>query len=349
MKYYFIIPLLLINCVCYTRVIADKPVWPAEVFEVFYLSDADQTRQPAMVYAPSNQKNKRPLLVALHTWSSNYKTPAGMTYAEWCMQNDWYMIYPNFRGPNNTPEAMGSEYVVKDIVSAVDYMKEKYAIDANRIYLTGGSGGGYASLLMAGRTPGIWAAVSAWCPITDVQQWWHEKSIDSTKNVKYAKMIEMALGGKPVSGSKEAEECIKRSPVTCLHRAKNVKLDINHGVWDGRRGSVPFTHSLKAFNIVCEEKDRLSEKHMNQFYQNAGKPDDLISDSLGDPLYGKKEPVFRRISNNVRITIFDGGHNHIKEAGLNWLAKQRKNSPVVWKIENPKSLKTEKKNAAINQ
>ena len=30
------------------------------------------------------------------------------------------MVYPNFRGPNNRPEACGSDFAVQDIEDAVD-------------------------------------------------------------------------------------------------------------------------------------------------------------------------------------------------------------------------------------
>ncbi|MCH2206397.1 MAG: S9 family peptidase [Lentisphaerales bacterium] len=42
---------------------------------------------------------------------------------------------------------MGSEYVVADIISIVEYMKKNYNVDEKRIYLIGCSGGGYASFL----------------------------------------------------------------------------------------------------------------------------------------------------------------------------------------------------------
>ena len=81
---------------------------------------------------------------------------------------------PNFRGRNRRPEATGSELAVEDIVSAVDYGKRTTRIDENRIYLVGTSGGGYSCLLMAGRHPRLWAGVSAWVPIYDLEAWYYE-------------------------------------------------------------------------------------------------------------------------------------------------------------------------------
>src|SRR5690242_5295759 len=106
--------------------------WPLEVKEISYLSTADNTAQPALFYAPVTNK-PQPLLVALHTWSSNYKQPDSIPYARWCLTHKWVFIHPNFRGTNNKPEATGSELVIQDIVSAVEYAKQNARVDTSRI------------------------------------------------------------------------------------------------------------------------------------------------------------------------------------------------------------------------
>lgn len=311
--------------------------WPEEVCEIQYTTEADNSRQPALFYAPKTDGQK-PLLVALHTWSGTYLQPEA-AYAQWCIQNGWCFIRPNFRGPNCTPEALGSELVVQDIVSAVQYAKTTCAIDTNRIYLIGVSGGGHAALLMAGRRPDIWAGVSAWCGISDIRQWWAEKTVTG-----YARNIEKACGEQPDTNPKSAEECLKRSPLTYLNNAGSVNLDINAGVRDGRSGSVPFTHSLNAFNAVAQAKDSIAVSDIAQFYKEMKAPPHL-EQNVTDPLYGTKRPLFRKISRNVRITIFDGGHEIVHPAALNWLAQQRKDSPAVWDIKMPAKFKASDKDA----
>lgn len=309
--------------------------WPEGVHEIQYLSDADNTRQLALFYAPQTDA-KTPLLVALHTWSGNYRQ-AEPDYARWCIQNGWCFIHPDFRGPNWTPQALGSELVVQDIVSAVRYVEKTCNVDTNRIYLVGVSGGGHAALLMAGRRPDIWAGVSAWCGIADVGQWWKDHSGKSG----YATNIEAACGGSPQTNPRAAEECAKRSPLTYLKNAGAVNLDINAGVKDGHAGSVPFTHSLRAFNAVALEKDKIEETDIEQFYREMKAPPCLAGEIVAatDSLYGRQKPLFRKVSQNVRVTIFDGGHEIIPLAALNWLAQQRKGSPAVWNINSPVTFK----------
>lgn len=141
-------------------------------------------------------------------------------------------------------------------------------------------------------------------------------------------------GGRPDQSSKVVSEFIKRSPSTYLDGAKSINLDINHGVKDCRQCCDPFTHSLLAFNKVCLEKDKLDINFINDFYETGKVSSGVYRESI-DPLYGNRAPIFRKISQNARVTIFNGTHKIIHIAALNWPAKQRKDSQAVWKIDNP--------------
>ena len=158
--------------------------------KIEYKSKFDGTLQPAMCQ-PARGTDPRPLMVALHTWSFTYEANCDV-YSQVAEQYNWHMIFPHFRGPNWTPEACGSDLVVSDLEDAVAYMKANYQVDPSKIYLVGGSGGGHCSLLMAGRRPDLWTAVSAWCPISDIALW-HKQCLNHVK--VYAGHIEKACGG----------------------------------------------------------------------------------------------------------------------------------------------------------
>ncbi len=184
--------------------------WQRQIEEVTYVSSGDGSAQPALCYMPRGSKPV-PLLVGLHTWSGNYTQARGALYAQWCIDRGWAFIHPNFRGPNNNPDATGSELVVQDIISAVNYAKTRRRIDESRIYLVGCSGGGYAALLMAGRVPDIWAGVSAWGPISDLNAWYqHCKN----NNLGYADQIVASCGGVPDSSPEVDSQHPKRSAIT---------------------------------------------------------------------------------------------------------------------------------------
>jgi pimeloyl-ACP methyl ester carboxylesterase len=309
---------------------AQKPAlkgWQPEIQEIRILSSLDKTEQPSLTWSPSGNE-PRPLLVGLHTWSGDYKQASnGHSYAQWCMDQGWHFVYPNFRGPNNTPAALGSPLAVQDIVDAVEHLKKTHAVDTSRIYLIGVSGGGHMALQMAGKHPEIWAGVSAWCGISDISAW-HQEHLKQGVPDNYARHIEAALGGPPTGAlQKDAQD---RSPLTHLARAKDVPLDINHGIHDGRIGSVPFRHSLLAFNQVADIP--LNREQILSYYETQQLPAGW-SVAAADPLYGDKPVLFRQTSGNARVTLFEGGHEILYTPALNWLAQQKKGQKAIWDIE----------------
>ena len=278
----------------------------SEAKAIQYTSSAGQSQQPAMFYAPAS-KAPVPLIVALHSWSGNYKQKYHKAIEKWCIQHGWAYIHPDFRGPNNRPEATGSELVVADIVSAVEYAKQTSNIDSSAIYLVGTSGGGYTALLMAGHHPEIWAGVSAWVPISDLATW-HAQG-------KHVEALEQSCGGAPGDNPAVDAEYVKRSPLTYLKNAKGTTLHINAGVKDR---IVPIGHSLLAFNEVAAAEDQISKEDIRFFVEKRKVPTKLQT-NLADSSYGKKQPLFRRESGNATVTIFDGGHELVATAASAWI------------------------------
>ena len=297
--------------------------YPSEVHRITYRSSADNTDQPALFFCPEDESQSVPLLVALHSWSGGFeqKSPIQIALAQWCGQMGWAFIHPHFRGPNWQPDALGSDLVVGDIISAVDFAKSQTKIDPDRIYCVGVSGGGHASMLMAARAPGLWAAVSAWCGISDIRVW-HGQCEDS-KFDRYAKHIEKVLGGRP----DHADATRHRSPIYWIarNRSQLPTLDLWHGVNDGRTGSVPFTHSLYAWNESVAESARLSTDQIESFYSTREFPKQASQSTTSG-----REIVFQQKSGKSRVSIFDGGHEILPETALNWLAAQRRGQPPVW-------------------
>ena len=103
-------------------------------------SDRDMER--AMWFNPST-KGKKPLLVGLHTWSSTFASAGGdAVYAKWCIDQGWIFIHPDFRGPNWTPPALGSDRAVQDVVEAVAWAKTQAEVDDTRVHPNGVRRGG---------------------------------------------------------------------------------------------------------------------------------------------------------------------------------------------------------------
>lgn len=292
-------------------------------------STKDGTPQKVVYYQPDSAAKDLagptvPLLVFLHTWSGSIEqAPALSGLAK---QLGWVMIAPAFRGPNNRPEACASDLASQDIIDAVEYAKAHARIDTDRIYLVGSSGGGHMSLVMASRTPDLWAAVSAWVPISDLTAW-HAESTARKNN--YAKMIEQCCGGKP--GPATEAEYRHRSPLFHLAAAKGVLLDINTGIHDGHTGSVPVSHSLRAFNVLAAPDKQVSTEDIDFMVREQKIPASLAAETQIDP-ERQKATLFRRASGNARVTVFEGGHDSEPTAALEWLSRQRKGQPADWSL-----------------
>ena len=168
---------------------------------------------------------------------------------------------------------------------------------------------------MAGLHPEIWAGVSVWVPISDLKAW-HAQG-------EYISDLESSCGGAPGVSAEVDKEYAKRSPITYLHRAKGINLHINAGVHDGHDGPVPISHSLLAFNEVAESQDQISKEEIRYFTDEAKVPPKLQAD-LSDRSYGDKRPLYRRVSGNATVTIFEGGHEFVASATIAWIQQIHK-------------------------
>jgi dipeptidyl aminopeptidase/acylaminoacyl peptidase len=142
--------------------------------------------------APGEQE--RPLLVALHSWSGDYRQTTGIAYATRCFERRWHFLHPNFRGVNQCPAATCSDLAVTDILDAVEFARRHAHVDNHRIYLVGVSGGGMTALQVLAKAPDLWAGVSAWVPISDLTAWHAETK---ARNLYYTQQIEASCGGPP--------------------------------------------------------------------------------------------------------------------------------------------------------
>jgi len=273
-------------------------------------------------------EKRRPLVVALHTWSHDYRQDdVSAEYFDRCRARDWNCIFPDFRGANNTPAACGSEAAMRDILDAVEWAMDEFAVDPRRIFLVGASGGGHMTLQTASHYPSTWTAVSAWVPISDIARWHRETT---ERGMAYAEHVELCCGGPPGSSAAVDGEYRSRSPLIELWRAHIVPTDINAGIHDGHggtfggAGSVPVGHSVRAFNELAKAAGRttdiIPEDAIAVIEKEERIPESVTTETREDPDYGR-DIHLRRQSGLARLTLFEGGHEIIYDAAFAWFER----------------------------
>lgn len=287
------------------------------------ISPLDGERQPLLSWAPATARSKpTPLLVFLHSWSSDYQQD-NSKWLKLCAARNWIWLHPDFRGVNQSPKACGSRYARQDVLDAIAFARKRWKVDPQRIYLAGVSGGGHMALLMAGHHPEEFSAVSAWVGPTDLAEW-HRFHTTNGEAQKYAVMIEKSLGGAPGTSAGIDAEYRERSSVFHLQRVANLPVSIWAGVEDGHTGSVPIRHSLTAFNTMATAHGDplISETEMRELSTLKRLMSPLTSDLERDQTLGKSI-LLRRHSGESMITIFDGGHESYPDVAFEWLSSKR--------------------------
>lgn len=292
---------------------AGKNAWDSDFKIVAIKSPIDNHIGNAYFYA-SKSKKPQPLIVSLHTWSGNYKE---FDYiSKLALKNDINYIHPNFRGPNNTEKACCSDFVISDIDASIDYAIKKANVDISKIYVVGASGGGYATLAMLMKSKHKVAKFSAWVPISDLLAFYNESKIRKNNFVK-----EILLCTNSKNNVLNGKNAKNKSPlywITPLDKIKNSEITIYAGVNDGIQGNVPITHSINFYNKLVKDMGGINE---NCFVSFKEKAKILETRKAIDtyPNIGGREVILKKKYNNIKLVIFDGGHEILYNTAFNRL------------------------------
>jgi pimeloyl-ACP methyl ester carboxylesterase len=304
-------------------------------------STMDGEMQPVLYWAPKGARRsdspskKTPMMVFLHSWSSDYLQNNDKWYKP-TVARGWIYLHPNFRGANQTPKACGSKFARQDVLDAIDWAIKHLNVDEERLYLAGSSGGGHMSMLMSGHHPDRFSAVSAWVGISNLAEWYRFHA-RKQKPSKYARMISDSLSGPPGNSKTRDAEYKDRSPIYHIHQVGKLPVEICAGVKDGITGSVPIMHSLDAFNAILKAhgNSQIPENDIDYLWTNGRLLKPTKSDLVDDPAWSRPI-ILRRHSVKARVTIFQGGHESLPDAAFNWLERHRRKTK---KSAEPKAAK----------
>jgi dipeptidyl aminopeptidase/acylaminoacyl peptidase len=215
----------------------------------------------AMLWVPFNLKRdgSNPALVLPHGGPTGQMVDYWNTKVAALTSRGYICIAPNPRGSTgygldfqkaNFQDLGGGD--LKDEVAAVDFLKASGYVDPKKIGITGGSYGGFMTLMAIGKTPDIWAAAVEEYGIIN----WASmlKSSDPSLN-EYLK----GLLGDPETNRKVYED---DSPITYIRNEK-APLLVLQGDNDPR---VPKEEAQQVVEILKKE-GRVVDSH---YYANEG-------------------------------------------------------------------------------
>ena len=285
----------------------NKSKWPSGYTKISVRSSLDGDMQPAY-FRRSKGVGKKPLIVSLHTWSGDYAQSDKLTKI--VTELNFNYIHPNFRGPNYTEKAMGSEYVIQDIDDAITFAIQNGNVDQKQIYVVGASGGGYATLLTYCKSKFNINTFYSWVPISDIKNWYYESQ---GRGNKYAQHILDATHSD--HDNPDTTEMKKRSPMYMGINQGLRHLERIHifaGVHDGYTGSVPVTHSMDFFNKVSATFGDHSKIRPNERAEIL-KDTRLEANDKSDAHIGDHKIWLKKETPHASITLFEGGHEMVIE------------------------------------
>lgn len=276
--------------------------WPEQAEHIQIESSTDGSLQDAYFVQSFDTS---PLIVSLHQWSASFDNYDSLV--EHAVENDWNYIRPDFRGPNNNPEAGGSDLVISDIDDAIDYAIKHGNVDINRIHIIGASGGGHAALMHLMLSDKEVASYSSWVPITDLVAWYGESILRD--NGYDEDILSITSSNDSILNIEEARS---RSPYyqdIPNGKISNTVIQIYAGVNDGYDGSVPISHSLRFYNKLVNDLNLGEGNLIPTDIESELLYTQTVSEELdSDISFSERDIIYSNRVENISLAIFDGDH-----------------------------------------
>jgi poly(3-hydroxybutyrate) depolymerase len=205
-----------------------------------------------------------PLLVSIAGTKEDQKWEDLYRFAAQANERGWLLLSPNLR--NLFGEVRGRTASLEnqhDIIDAIQYMKAHFAVDTNRIYISGFSTGGGVAATVAAKYPHLFAAVVDWAGPTDLGEW--EQQLSS--------LISLDFGCPPQGPYQCPIEWQRRSARSMTENLKHVPMAIVHGRADT---AVPFEQSQKLYQKMSDYYDPAAYDKL-AVWHDGGHADELPS------------------------------------------------------------------------
>lgn len=160
------------------------------------------------------------IVVFLHTWSNDYRT-VRQVFPELVSLERACVVAPNFSGPNNTPQALGSDDTIRRIDAVIRDVKQRTGL--SRVDLSAVSGGTMAALNYMGKHPGRIHSASLWLVIYDLASLYNATQDQPLKD----DMLKVL--GRPPTGPNDPAYLARSPRARLAHIKGSTKITMNVG------------------------------------------------------------------------------------------------------------------------
>jgi len=205
---------------------------PATVRSVSYPA-ADGVNVPAYLTLPPGSDGRNLPAVVLPHGGPAARDEWGFDWlAQYLAHQGYAVLQPNFRGS----AGYGDQWLqrngfrswrtsIGDITAGARWLAAQGIADANRMAILGWSYGGYAALQAGATEPGLFKAIVAIAPITDLQQW-----KDDFRNYTVSSNMTEYIGSGPhvAEGSPLRHVDAIAAPVLLFHGDRDLNVPVVH-------------------------------------------------------------------------------------------------------------------------
>jgi pimeloyl-ACP methyl ester carboxylesterase len=206
----------------FAEIKANKQVHPGGFVRLAYIDDIDNTPQFCRCYLPINYDpaKKWPMVIYLHGYNGD-----NPDYYNWWdvdkrhhdLADKYGIIYIEPHGRGNTQYLGIGD---RDVLRCIEMAKQKFSVDDDRVYLTGGSMGGWGTWNVGTRHPELFAAIAPIYGGDDYHVGISEENI--------AKMSAWDLYERDKSSSSSRFESLLNMPILVSHGDKDQNVDVNY-------------------------------------------------------------------------------------------------------------------------
>lgn len=203
------------------------------------------------IFYPAAGQGPRPLIVHVHGGPTSESPLAWLAQAQYFATRGWHYLVVNHRGGTGFGRAYQDQLAgqwgvvdVQDARSGAEHLIRQGLADAQRVVITGGSAGGYTTLMALTQDPGFWSAGVSLFGIGDMYEL---KQGSHRFEVNYEQGL---IGRLPQAGRLWKE----RSPLTFV-KAVRAPVQLFHGKEDKAvpyQQSVDFAEAVKRAGGVAE-------------------------------------------------------------------------------------------------